>query len=162
MKRLDVLLRSCWHEFRAGAGNGIVSFTFIGLTAYLVLSLTSAEYMQTLGATDVPRNGASVIYLMVTGFMFFLFFAWAWIFAQPILRDRNASLHEAVLTTPVNLKILLLGRFLGACLLGILLGSSVLFGFFVAPLLETVGWMPAGSFSSPPWAQFGFSLVWLI
>lgn len=162
MKRLDVLLRSCWHEFRAGAGNGIVSFTFIGLTAYLALSLTSAEYMQTLGATDVPRNGASVIYLMVTGFMFFLFFAWAWIFAQPILRDRSASLHEAVLTTPVNLKILLLGRFLGACLLGMLLGSSVLFGFFVAPLLETVGWMPAGSFSSPPWAQFGFSLVWLI
>ncbi len=162
MKALDILARTCWHEFRAGVTSGIVSFTFAGLTLYLALSLTSAEYMQTLGATDVPRNAAAVIYLMVTGFMFFLFFAWAWIFSQPILRDRSVSLHEIVLTAPVNLRLLMCGRYFGACLLGIVLSCSVLCGFFIAPLLELAGWLPPGSFSATPWSQFGFSLLWLI
>ncbi|MEM9880912.1 MAG: ABC transporter permease, partial [Pseudomonadota bacterium] len=124
--------------------------------------MTSAEYMQTLGATDVPRNAAAVVYLMTTGFMFFLFFAWAWIFAQPVLRDRSVSLHEIVLTAPISLKLLMCGRYFGACLLGIFLGCAVLCGFFVAPLLEVAGWLPPGSFAATPWSQFGFALVWLI
>ncbi|MGL1958361.1 MAG: ABC transporter permease [Colwellia sp.] len=162
MSVLRFLMRTSWIEFRAGVSSGIVSFTFIGLSLYLALTLLNAEYMQQLGATDVTRNAATVIYMMVTGFMFFLFFAYAWIFAQPILRDRNADLHEIVLTMPISMSTLLWGRFIGASLTGIVLASSVLFGFTIAPLIEWAGWLPAGSFSNTPWDLYAFSLLWLI
>lgn len=162
MNTLKFLLRTSWIEFRAGVSSGLVSFTFIGLCLYLVLTLLNAEYMQQLGATDVTRNGATVIYLMVTGFMFFLFFAYAWVFAQPVLRDRNADLHEIVLTMPISLSTLLWGRFIGATLTGSVLASSVLFGFIIAPVLEMAGWLPAGSLSDTPWDLYAFALCWLI
>lgn len=162
MNALKFLLRTSWIEFRAGVSSGIVSFTFIGLSLYLALTLLNAEYMQKLGATDVTRNSATVIYLMVTGFMFFLFFAYAWIFAQPVLRDRNSNLHEIVLTMPVNLSTLLWGRFIGASLSGIVLACSVLFGFTIAPVLEWGGWLPPGSLSDTPWDLYAFTLVWII
>ena len=162
MSALKFLLRTSWIEFRAGVSSGIVTFTFVGLSLYLALTLLNAEYMQQLGATDVTRNAATVIYLMVTGFMFFLFFAYAWIFAQPVLRDRNANLHEIMLTMPVNMNTLLWGRFIGATMTGTVLGCSVLFGFTIAPVLESAGWLPAGSFSDTPWDLYAFSLLWLI
>lgn len=162
MSTLSFLLRTSWTEFRAGVSSGIVSFTFIGLSLYLALTLLNAEYMQQLGATDVTRNAATVIYLMVTGFMFFLFFAYAWIFAQPVLRDRHADLHEIMLTMPISLTTLMWARFIGASLTGTVLACSVLFGFSIAPLLELGGWMPAGSFSPTPWALYAFALCWLI
>ena len=162
MNTLKFLLRESWLEFRSGVSSGIVTFTFVGLSLYLALSLLNAEYLQQLGATNVTRNAATVIYLMVTGFMFFLFFAYAWIFAQPVLRDRNVNLHEIMLTMPVNMKTLLWARFIGACLTGTVLASSILFGFSIASLLELAGLFPAGSFSATPWDLYAFSLLWLI
>lgn len=162
MNGFSFLLRSSWFEFRQGVSSGIVSFAFIGLSLYLAIGLLNAEYLQKLGAADVTRNAATVIYLMITGFSFFLLFAYAWIFAQPIMRDRSADLHEMVLTMPVNIKALLWGRYLGATLTAIVLASSVLFGFTIAPLMEWVGWLPVGSFSDIPWHLYAFTMVWII
>ncbi|MEC8327168.1 MAG: hypothetical protein VX100_13960 [Pseudomonadota bacterium] len=162
MSSLSFLLRSSWIEFRQGVSSGIVTFTFVGLCLYLAITLLNAEYMQQLGATDVTRNAATVIYLMVTGFAFFMFFAYAWIFAQPILRDRGAELHEIMLTMPINMTTLLWGRFIGACLSGTVLASAVLFGFTIAPVMEWAGWLPSGSFSAIPWNLYAFTMAWLI
>lgn len=159
---LRLVLHTCWQELRSGLSNGIILFTFIALFAYLIVSLTNAEYLQQLGVTGVSKNGATVIYLMVTGFMFFLFFTWAWIFAQPVLRDRNALLHEVVLAAPINLELLLWGRFLGAVLLGTLLASSILAGFIFSPVLQAFGMLPKGSFGPTPWLQLGYSLCFIL
>ncbi len=162
MSTLTFLFRSSWIEFRQGISSGIVTFSFVGMCVYLAITLLNAEYMQQLGATDVTRNGATVIYLMITGFAFFMFFAYAWIFAQPILRDRNVELHEIMLTMPINMTALLWGRYIGACLTGAVLASSVLFGFTLAPIMEWAGWLPAGSFSAIPWNLYAFTMAWLI
>ncbi len=162
MRLPALILREAWLEVRAGLRSGIVLLTFLALTAYLLITLLNAEYMQRLGATDIPRNAASVIYLMATGFMFFLFFAWAWVFAQPVLRDRDALLHEIVLATPNSLQALLWGRFIGASFVGALLGSAALFGFYVSPVLEWTQLLPAGSISPTPWLPFAFAFGLLI
>ena len=83
MRALRLICHEAWHEFRYGVRSGIVSLTFVGMIGYLLLVLTSGDEIQKLGATDVPRNGAVLIYLMATGCMFFLFFALAWVYAQP-------------------------------------------------------------------------------
>ncbi len=162
MRGSTLMLREAWLEFRAGLRSGIVLLTFLALTAYLLITLLNAEYMQRLGATDIPRNAASVIYLMATGFMFFLFFAWAWVFAQPVLRDREALLHEIVLATPNSLQALLWGRFIGASIVGALLGSAALFGFFVSPVWEWMQLLPPGSIFPTPWLPFAFAFGLLI
>lgn len=162
MNKISLFWRAGWDELRTGLQSGIVIFTFLALAAYLAVSLTNAEYLQSLGATNVSRNGATVIYLMVTGFMFFLFFSWAWIFAQPVLRDQQASLHEIVFTAPIDVRTLMWGRFFGALVLATILSSSVLFGFLIAPGLELIGWLPSGSFAPTPWLPLGFSLVWIL
>ncbi|WP_373287358.1 ABC transporter permease [Alloalcanivorax dieselolei] len=149
-------------ELRAGLRSGIVSLVFVGLTLYLLMSLTNAEYMEKMGATDIPRNAPSLIYLMATGCMFFLFFAWAWVFAQPLLRDRHANLHEVVLSAPISLPALLLGRFLGAALLASLLGASVMVGFLCTPILSWLGLVPADAIAPPAWRALAFSWLWLV
>lgn len=149
-------------ELRAGLRSGIVGLVFLGLAGYLLMSLTNADYVQKMGAADIPRNAPSLVYLMSTGCMFFLFFAWAWVFAQPLLRDRQASLHEIVLSMPNSLQALLWGRFIGAALVGALLAGALIVGFIATPLLGWMGLVPAGSITAPPWRALLFAWGWLL
>ncbi len=163
MTRTAVALREAWIEFRFGLKSVVVALTFIGLVGYLLMVLTNADYLQQMGSIDVPRNAPNLIYLMSSGDVFFLFFAWAWVFAQPVVRDRQASLHELVLTAPVSLRALLLGRYLGALAVGLLLGLSQLAGFLLSPLLEVSGLVPAGSIGPTPWAAMAWaSLIFIL
>lgn len=162
MKALRLILHEAGHELRAGLQSGIVTLIFFGLPLYLLMSLSNAEYMEKMAATDIPRNAPSLIYLMSTGCMFFLFFAWAWVFAQPLIRDRQACLHEVVLSAPISLPSLLFGRFLGAAVIGMLLGGSVMVGFLCAPLLSWLGLVPTGTIAAPAWQALWFSWLWLV
>ncbi|WP_236265881.1 hypothetical protein, partial [Pseudomonas sp. PA-1-2A] len=154
--------REAWVEVRAGLRSGIPLLVFLGLTGYLLMSLTNADYVQKMGASDIARNAPSLIYLMSCGCMFFLFFAWAWVFAQPALRDRKAQLEEVLLALPLSLPALLWGRFIGAALVGGLLASSLIVGFLVSPVLGWLGWVPAASIGAPMWSALGFAWVALL
>ncbi len=157
MKHFSVAVREAWIEIQFGLKSGVVALTFIGLVSYLLMVLTNADYLQQMGSVDVPRNAPNLIYLMSAGDVFFLFFAWAWVFAQPVVRDRQASLHEFVLTTPVSLRALLLGRYVGALIIGLLLGLSQTVGFLISPILEVFGLVPAGSIAPTAWAAIAWS-----
>lgn len=161
MDNLALILHEAKLEIRAGFRSGIVTLTFWGLVLYLLMCLTNAEYMQQMGAADVPRNAATLIYMMGTGCMFFQFFAWAWLFAQPVLRDRKASLHEVVLTTPNSLSALLWGRFLGAAVVGAILSGAAILGFVFAPGLVWLDLAPAAAIEPTPWGILAYAWLWL-
>lgn len=162
MNTVALLLREAWVEVRAGLRSGIPLLVFLGLTGYLLMSLTNADYVQKMGASDIARNAPSLIYLMSCGCMFFLFFAWAWVFAQPALRDRKAQLEEVLLALPLSLPALLWGRFIGAALVGGLLASALIIGFLVSPVLGWLGWVPAASIGAPVWSALAFAWVALL
>lgn len=159
MTRRSLLLGEAWLELRAGLRSGVVTLTFVGLVLYLLMVLTNAGYVQQMGGADVPRNAPSLVYMMSSGDAFFLFFAWAWVFAQPVVRDRQALLHEVVLTAPVSLRALLAGRFIGALAVGLLLGVSQMLGFLLAPLLEVAGLVPAGAVGPTPWRALAWAFL---
>ena len=162
MNTVALLLREARVEVRAGLRSGIPLLVFLGLAGYLLMSLTNADYVQKMGASDIPRNAPSLIYLMSCGCMFFLFFAWAWVFAQPALRDRKAQLEEVLLALPVSLPALLWGRFIGTAVVGGLLASSLVAGFLLSPVLGWLGWVPAGSIGAPAWSALVFAWVALL
>ncbi|MEH6420595.1 ABC transporter permease [Pseudomonas sp. CGJS7] len=162
MNAVALMAHEARAELRAGLRSGIVGLVFLGLAGYLLMSLTNADYVQKMGAADIPRNAPSLVYLMSTGCMFFLFFAWAWVFAQPLLRDRQASLHEIVLSMPNSLQALLWGRFIGAAMVGALLAGALIVGFIATPLLGWIGLVPASSITAPPWRALLFAWVWLL
>ena len=162
MNGLKFIAREAAEEFRAALKGGIPLLIFLGLTGYILLMLTSSGYLRDLNAADVPRNSPALAYLFFAGNCFFLFFAWAWVFAQPIVRDRNAHLHEIVFTSPLSLKRLLLARFLGALGVALLVGAAQFFGFLVAPLLETFGIVPAGSMAATPFAALAWGYLILV
>ncbi|OIN46442.1 hypothetical protein BLL37_16385 [Pseudomonas azotoformans] len=162
MNTFALVMREAWVEVRAGLRSGIPLLVFLGLTGYLLMSLTNADYVQKMGASDIARNAPSLIYLMSCGCMFFLFFAWAWVFAQPALRDRKAQLEEVLLALPLSLPALLWGRFIGAALVGGLLASSLIVGFLISPVLGWLGWVPAASIGAPVWSALGFAWVALL
>ncbi|WP_062274529.1 ABC transporter permease [Acetobacter cerevisiae] len=153
-------LFEAWQEFQFGMRGPLIPVIFISLTAYLLLVLCQADSLRQLGASDVPRNAPALVYMMTSGDVFFLMFAWAWVFAQPIVRDRRVHLAEITLTTPVSLKAVLLGRFLGATGIALVLGSSQAVGFLLAPVLDIVGLIPTGTMGPPPWGALGWA--WLV
>jgi len=153
---MNTFMRETWHAFRSGLRGGVVPLIYIVLTGYLLIVLSRADYLNQMGAIDIPRNAPGLIYLMTSGDTFFLFFAWAWIFAQTIVRDRSAHLDEIALAMPVNLGALLAARYLGALGVALVVGSSQAAGFLSAPVLEWLGAIPPGSLAPPPWA----ALVW--
>ncbi|RFA28585.1 ABC transporter permease [Alkalilimnicola ehrlichii] len=151
--------REALAEFRSGLRGGIVPLIYIGLVGYLLIWLTDAEYLRDMGAVDIPRNAPGLVYLMTSGASFFLFFAWAWVFAQAIVRDRSAQLHEVVLAAPIPLRRWLLARYVGALGVALVLGSSQVAGFLLAPGLEWIGALPAGSVGATPWLAFAWSAL---
>ena len=156
---MNFFLREAWHEFRAGLKGGVLPLIYVVLTGYILIVLTSADNLRNMGAVDIPRNAPAMIYLMTSGDAFFLFFAWAWVFAQPIVRDRKAQLHEVVLAAPVSLRHLLAARYAGALGVASLLGTSQTLGFLLAPLLEIIGAVPSGSVAPAPWLAFGWAAL---
>ncbi|ADU66639.1 hypothetical protein Selin_1912 [Desulfurispirillum indicum S5] len=159
---MKFFLKEAWHEFRFGMSSGVVILVYLVLVGYLLLVLSNADYLRDMGAVDVPRNAPALVYLMSSGMSFFLFFIWAWVFAQPILRDQAAGLHEVVLASPVSLRQLLGARFVGALAVAIVIGSSQVVGFAIAPVLEWMGAVPENSFAPTPWLAFGWGMLLFI
>jgi hypothetical protein len=153
------VLTEAWHEFRAGLRGSVLLLIFLVLTGYILVVMTSADNLRDLGAVEVPRNAPGLVYLMTSGDAFFLLFAWAWVFAQPVLRDRGVQLHEVVLAAPISLRGLLVARYLGALGVALVLGSSQVLGFLLAPLLEAMGAVPTGSVAAAPWLAFGWAAL---
>ena len=149
-----------WREFREGLRGPLVPLVFVGLVGYLLLVLLNAEYLRQMGATDVPRNSPHLVFLMTPGQGVWLLFAWAWVFAQIVTRDRAAGLHEVVLSTPVSLRILLVSRYVGALGVACLLGASTVAGFLLVPALSTVGLVPPEAVGPTPFMALGWA--WLL
>ncbi len=159
MTTLRFVAVEAWHEFRAGCRGPLVTLVFLGLIAYLLLVLLNADYVREMGATDVPRNSPHLVYLMTSGQAVWLIFVWAWLFAQPVVRDRTARLHEVVLSAPVSLPALFAGRYLGALVLGCLLVTATGVGFLLVPPLGAAGLFAPDSVGPRPLFAIGHSLL---
>jgi len=155
-----------WREIRYQCLDNLRSslpiLVFIGLIGYVLTVLCSADYLREMGGAGVARNAPSMVYMMTSGQLFLLLFAWAWVFAQPIVRDRSAHLHELILAAPVSLPALLFGRYLGAVAVAVILGWAQGVGFVLAPVLEWMGMVPAGSVAPAPWVALGQGWLLLI
>jgi len=166
MQRLPSTPALIWTEARRQCQDGLSSslpaLVFVGLIGYLLTVLSSADYLREMGGAGVARNAPSMVYMMTSGQLFLLLFAWAWVFAQPVVRDRSAHLHELILAAPVSLPALLLGRYLGAVAVAVILGLAQGVGFVLAPVLEWAGIVPAGSIAATPWAALGQGWLLLI
>jgi len=166
MQRLPSTPALIWHEARRQCQDGLSSslpaLVFVGLIGYILTVLCSADYLREMGGAGVARNAPSMVYMMSSGQLFLLLFAWAWVFAQPVVRDRSAYLHELILAAPVSLPALLLGRYLGAVAVAVMLGLAQGVGFVLAPVLEWAGIVPAGSVAATPWAALGQGWLLLI
>ena len=148
-----------WHEFRAGCRGPLIPIAFPGLIAYLMLVLLNADYLRDFGATDVPRNSPHLVYLMIAGQAIWLLFVWAWLFAQVVVRDRAASLHEVVLSAPVSLRALLAGRYVGAVGLACVLSLATGIGFLLVPPLGALGLFPPDTVGPQPFFAIGHALL---
>ena len=159
MRTLRFVAAEAWYELRAGCRGPLIPIAFPGLIAYLMLVLLNADYLRDLGATDVPRNSPHLVYLMVAGQAVWLLFVWAWLFAQVVVRDRTAGLHEVVLSAPVSLPALLAGRYLGAVALGCVLTLATGIGFLMVPPLGALGVFPPDAVGPQPLFAIGHSLL---
>ncbi|MDN3379501.1 MULTISPECIES: hypothetical protein [unclassified Pseudoalteromonas] len=157
--RVSFFFKEAAYEAKQGLTSLITPIVFFGLSAYMLIFLLNADYMRSMGAVDIYRNSPHVIYLMVSGQSLWLFFAWAWIFAQIVVRDRSAELHEVVLSSPISLRLLLAARFSGALVVAVFLGSSICAGLLMAPLLVTIGALPPDAVGPVPWSAALLSLV---
>ena len=155
MTTLRFVAAEAWHELRAGCRGPLIPIVFPGLIAYLVLVLLNADYLRDMGATDVPRNSPHLVYLMMSGQAVWILFVWAWVFAQVVVRDRTANLHEVVLSAPISLPALLAGRYLGALVLASLLALATGCGFLLVPLLGALGLIPAEGVGPQPLFAIG-------
>lgn len=159
MNTLRFVAVQAWQEFRAGCRGPLLAIVFPGLIGYALIVILNADYMREMGATEVPRNSPHVIYLMMAGQAVWIFFVWAWLFGLNVVRDRNASLHEVVLSTPVSLPALLFGRYLGALALATLLPVATAIGFLLVPALGALGIIPPDAVGPHPWFAMGHSLL---
>ncbi|MCY4121963.1 MAG: ABC transporter permease, partial [Acidobacteria bacterium] len=159
MKKLRFVAAEAWQELRAGCRGPLIPVVFVGLIAYMLLMLANAEIVRSFGATGVPRNSPQLVYTVMAAQAFWVLFIWAWVFGQAVLRDRTARLHELVLSAPVSLPLLLLGRYLGAAALGCVLASSTVLAFLLVPLVHALGLLPPDSAGPAPYLALGHSLL---
>ena len=159
MRALRFVAAEAWHEFRAACRGPFIPIAFPALAGYVLLVVLNADYMRDMGGTDVPRNSPHLIYLMTSGQAIWLLFAWAWLFAQAVVRDRSARLHELVLSAPVSLPALLAGRYLGALAAGCLLVVATGVGFLLVPILGAVGLIPPEAVGPAPIFAIGHALL---
>ncbi len=159
MKVLRFVATEAWQELRAGCRGPLIPVVFVGLVAYMLLMLANAEIVRSFGATGVPRNSPQLVYMVMTAQAFWVLFIWAWVFGQAVLRDRTARLHELMLSAPVSLPLLLLGRYLGAAALGCVLASSTVLAFLLVPLAYALGLLPPDTAGPAPYLALGHSLL---
>ncbi|MCY4121964.1 MAG: ABC transporter permease [Acidobacteria bacterium] len=159
MRALRFIAAEAWHEFRAAFRGTFIPIAFPALVGYVLLVVLNADYLRDMGGTDVPRNSPHLVYLMTSGQAVWLLFAWAWLFAQAVVRDRSAGLHEAVLSAPVSLPVLLAGRYLGALAAALLLIAAAGVGFLLVPVLGVVGLLPPEAVGPPPVFAIGHALL---
>lgn len=160
MTRFRIYAVEALRELRDGFRSPLVPLMFVGLVGYIFLTVLSAEYVRQLGASGIARNSPHVVTLMTSGQAFWLIFAWAWVFAQVVSRDRTAHLHEVVLSAPVSLRGLLVARYIGALGLACVLGSATAVGFLLVPLFGLMGILPAEAVGPAPIAAMAWS--WLL
>ena len=146
----STILGAAWREVGDGLRSLVPVIAFAVLTLYLLLNLLGAESMAQIGSAGQPRNSAFVLYVWSSGQALWLFFVWAWIFGWAVLRDRAAGLHEIVLASSVPLRALLIGRFLGALLLGSGVACAAPFAVLLLPGLAGLGLVPPGEVGSAP------------
>lgn len=159
MKLTPIYITEFWHEIRAGMRGPLFPITSIGLILYLLMVLANAEYMRDMGAAGIPRNSAHLMYQLSSGMSVWLYFIWAWVFGQAVLRDRSVNLHENVLTAPVSLQHLLLARYLGAAVVALLLGLIMPLSLFLVPVLHWMNLIPAELVGAMPIQSALWSLV---
>ncbi|MCY4028738.1 MAG: ABC transporter permease [Acidobacteria bacterium] len=159
MRTLRFVAAEAWEELRAGCRGPLIPVVFVGLIAYMLLMLANAEIVRSFGATGVPRNSPQLVYTVMAAQAFWVLFIWAWVFGRAVLRDRTARLHELVLSAPVSLPLLLLGRYLGAAALGCVLASSTVLAFLLVPLVYALGLLPPDSAGPAPYLALGHSLL---
>lgn len=147
-------------EFVTGLKEPMVPLVAAGLVGYMAIVLLNADYMREMGAANIFRNSPHVVYLMTAGQGFWLFFAWAWLYSRVVSRDRDALLHEIVLSTPRSVRQLMVGRFVGAAALASLLGLVSPLGFLIVHPLDALGAFPAGSLGPAPWGAMAWA--WLV
>ena len=160
INRAQFVLTVAWQEFKTSLGGPLVPIIFGGLTLYMWLILLNADYMREMGTIGIPRNSANISYLMASGQSMWLYFAWAWLFAQAINRDQQSQLHEVVLAAPVSLTRLLISRYLGILGAALILGSAVFLGLVTSPVLVWTGLLPADAIGPLPWASMFWG--WLL
>lgn len=147
------------YEMKMGLTSLVVPVVTIGLSVYMLVIFLNADYMRAMGGVDIQRNSAHLTYLMASGQSLWLFFGWAWLFAQTVVRDQQAQLQEVVLAAPVPLHLTLLARWSGALVIAVIMGSSVFLGFLSAPVLVWLGALPAEAVGPAPWAAFGWAIT---
>ncbi|MEN0068126.1 MAG: hypothetical protein AAGA48_38735 [Myxococcota bacterium] len=160
MSRLSILAREALNELRQGLMTPTVWLLMALLAGYQVLLLSSARYLRELSAVEVARNAPSVVYLLTAGQTFWLLIVWAWVFAQPVLRDQHARINEMVYATPIPVQQLLLARYLGAVGLALVIGVSAPVGIAVLEPLAALGLFPSEALMPTPWWALG--QAWLV
>ncbi|TKB55464.1 ABC transporter permease [Ferrimonas aestuarii] len=130
-------------EVRLSMRGPLFPIVSVGLALYILLILASSGQMQSMGATGIPRNASYLVFQLASGMSMWLFFIWAWVFGQAVLRDRGVSLHEVVLAAPVTLWKLMLARFVGACVVALMLGAIMPLSLFLTPVLAWTGLIAA-------------------
>ena len=160
MKAGRFIVREAVSEFTSSLRGPVVPLVSAGLIGYVGIIVTSAEYVRNMGGADVARNSHHMVFLMATGQAIFFLFAWAWVFAQVVTRDRKARLHELVLAAPLSVPRLFLARYLGALALGVGLGLVALLGFLIVHPLQAAGALPPNAVGPTPWAAILWA--WLV
>ncbi|MEM9879661.1 MAG: hypothetical protein AAF862_10350, partial [Pseudomonadota bacterium] len=137
----------------------LVPITFIGSIAFQVIMLTGAQNTQQLSVLGVTVNSAYWVYLWVSGQSLWINFIFAWVFSRTVLRDREAVLHEIVLSSQAPLVQLIIGRYLGAIGIAILLSMNVIIGFILLSAAPLMGLVPAEYIGPMPLAAMAWATL---
>lgn len=143
-------------EFKLLTRGAIIPVMFIGLVLYMWMIMLNADYMRQMGAVGIFRNSANMSYLMASGQSLWTMFAGAWLFSQGIARDKANQLSEVMLSAPVSLSHMILGRYLGALAVAVTLGCATFVGMATTPLLAMLGMIPVDAVGPNQW----FSYFW--
>ena len=159
MNRIAIYWMEFRHEIRSGLRGPLFPIAAIGFTLYVLMALTNGNVMRGIGAT---RNSATMVYEFATFMSMYLFFVWAWVFGQVVVRDRNVHLNENVLSSPVHLPTLLFTRYLGATVVAFLLGAVVPLSLFLMPIPVWLGLLPQAVIGAAPVLPVLLSLLLLV
>jgi len=147
MNPLSIYWAEFRHEVRAGMRGPLFPIAAIGFTLYVLIVITNGNVLRGFGAM---RNSSAIIYQFATFMSIYMFFVWAWVFAQVVVRDRNVNLQENVLSSPISLDKLLFARYLGASFVAFLIGSVIPLSFLLMPIPAWLGMVPPETIGVAP------------